>query len=349
VSKLGPAYLIHGDDHGGVAERRMRLRAVADGDRAGISVETLEGTQATPAAVAEALSALQLGVGWRVIIVDGVERWKDAEVKERLVPAMAPMPSETTLALFANEDSRAKAPPSLHRAVTEAGGNVASERTLRRAQLPKWVAAEGARLGLELDPEAAKVVVAHVGERRQRLLRELEKMALEAGVPRGDSAAVRLSAEEVELRVAHSAELQAYALADALVEGGLARALRAYVRLRTQGERLPGLLYLMASRLRQAAMVAARLREGEPAGALKRDLRMPSRAADRLIADAREAGEDRLRAALGVLADLELHSRGGPVVRAGAEGEGALDEDTLAVRALEAIAAPALAGVGAGR
>jgi hypothetical protein len=107
------------------------------------------------------------------------------------------------------------------------------------------------------------------------------------------------------------------------------------------------LLYLMASRLRQALMVATRLSAGESAGALKRDLRMPSRAADRLIADARDAGEDRLRAALGVLADLELHSRGGPVVRAGAEGEGALDEDTLAVRALEAIAVRDASLVGA--
>lgn len=347
MSKLGPAYLIHGDDHGAVAERRVRLRAVADADRAGTSVEALEGPQATPGAVAEALSALQLGVGRRVIIVDGVERWKDAEVTARLAPAMAPMPAETTLALFAYEDSRTKAPPSLHRAVTDAEGHVAAERTLRRAEVPKWVAAQGARLGLELDADAARIIVAHVGERRQRLLRELEKIALEAGARRGESSAVALSAEEIELRVAHSAELQAYALADALVEGGLARAVRAYVRLRAQGERLPGLLYLMASRLRQALMVAARLRAGESVSALKRDLRMPSRAADRLIEDARGADEDRLRVALGVLADLELHSRGGPVVRADAAGE--LAEDTLAVRALEAIAVPEGAVAGATR
>ena len=34
-------------------------------------------------------------------------------------------------------------------------------------------------MGLELDAAAAKALVAQVGERQQRLLRELEKLALE--------------------------------------------------------------------------------------------------------------------------------------------------------------------------
>jgi DNA polymerase-3 subunit delta len=346
MSNLGPAYLIHGDDHGAVAERRVRLRAVAEASDAETSVEALEGAQATPAAVAAAISALQLGVGRRVIVVDGVERWKDAEVKEHLVPVMAPMPPATTVALFASEDTRVKAPPSLHRAVKAAGGQVARENTLRPAQLPKWVREQGERLGLALDEEAATALVAHVGERRQRLLRELEKLALDLGPGGGESAGGRgsgrrLGAEEVELRAARSAQLQVYALADSLVEGALAPAVLSYLRLRAQGERVSGLLYLMASRLRQAVIVASRLEHGEPPAAIRRSLRMPSRAAERLIADARSAGGERLRDALGVLADLEMHTRGGPVVRAvpdSAEGDAALDEDTLALRAIETIA-----------
>ena len=49
---------------------------------------------------------------------------------------------------------------------------------------------------------------------------------------------------------------------------------------------------------------------------------MPSRAADRLIADARRTGADRLRAAIEQIADLELASRGG--------GAGGAGEDTRA-------------------
>ena len=45
----------------------------------------------------------------------------------------------------------------------------------------------------------------------------------------------------------------------------------------------------------------------------------------------------RLRRALATLADLELDARGGPALAAAREGSGALDEDTLALRAIERI------------
>jgi hypothetical protein len=57
---------------------------------------------------------------------------------------------------------------------------------------------------------------------------------------------------------------------------------------------------------------------------------MPSRAADRLIADARRSGAENLRAALEQIADLELASRGG--------GSASVSEDTAALRAIERIA-----------
>jgi hypothetical protein len=58
---------------------------------------------------------------------------------------------------------------------------------------------------------------------------------------------------------------------------------------------------------------------------------MPSRAADRLIADAQRAGAERLRAAIEEVADLELSSRGG-----GGSGAG---EDTQALLAIRRITA----------
>ena len=101
------------------------------------------------------------------------------------------------------------------------------------------------------------------------------------------------------------------ALADALVGGDAREATRAYLRLREQGERLSGLIYLMAQRLREALAIALRLQAGEPAAEVKRGLRMPPRAAERFVADVARTDPERLRAALGALADLELDSRGG--------------------------------------
>jgi DNA polymerase-3 subunit delta len=86
----------------------------------------------------------------------------------------------------------------------------------------------------------------------------------------------------------------------------------------------------MTQRVRTALEIAQALDRGQPASQLKRGLRMPARAADRLIADAREVGADRLRRALEQLADLELASRGG--------GPGAASEDTAMLLAIGRIA-----------
>jgi DNA polymerase-3 subunit delta len=336
MAELKPAYLIHGDDHGAVAERRAGLRTLAEGPGAdATSVEVLEGDRATPAGAAEALAAMTLAIGRRVIVVEGVERWREADIERALAPAMAGMPPDTTLALFAREESRAKAPPALHEAVRRAGGQVVAQMTVKPWELPKWAREQAARIGLTLDAGAAKALVAQVGERQQRLLRELEKLALEGDSEQSE--ARQVDTQEIERRAAHSAEWRAYGLADALVGADGRQATLAYLRLREQGERLSGLIYLMAQRLRDALAVAEQLRAGEPAAAVKRGLRMPTRAAERFIEDVARSDPERLRAALGALADLELDSRGGAVIASSRAPIAALSEDTLALRAIAKI------------
>jgi len=338
MPELKPAYLIHGDDHGAVAERRAGLRALAEGPGAdATSVEVLEGDAATPAGTTEALAAMTLAIGRRVIVVEGVERWRQADVEGKLAPAMGQMPPETTLALFAREESRAKAPEALHEAVRAAGGQIVAQMTVKQWELPKWAREQASRMGLSLDAAAAKALVAQVGDRQQRLLRELEKLALEGDSDDHDGATV--DAQRIEDRTARSAEWRAYALADALVGASAREATASYLRLREQGERLSGLIYLMSQRLRDALAVALRLQQGESAAAVKRGLRMPSRAADRFIADVARSDPGRLQSALAALADLELDSRGGAVIASQRTAFAALGEDTLALRAIAKIAA----------
>jgi DNA polymerase-3 subunit delta len=87
----------------------------------------------------------------------------------------------------------------------------------------------------------------------------------------------------------------------------------------------------MSQRVRTAHEAASALESGQAASQVKRTLRMPSRAADRLIADAGRAGSERLRRATCEIADLELASRGG--------GSRTLSEDSAAVLAVRRIAA----------
>ncbi len=340
VPDLKPVYLIHGDDHGAVGQRRAGLKALAESGEGGMgSVELLEGEAATPAGVAGALAAMTLSVGRRVIIVDGAERWRAGDVESHLAPALAAMAPETTLGIFAREDTRAKVPAPLLEAVKKAGGQIVAQMNVKRWELPKWVRGEAAKLGLSLDAAAGKALVDQVGERQQRLLRELEKLALEGGdegvVPETGRRTVQ--AEEIEARAAHSAEYQAYGLADALVGADGPAATLAYLRLRQQGERVAGMSYLMAGRLRDALGISLRLAGGESVAEVKRGLRMPARAAERLVADVARSDPERLREALRTLAGLELDTRGGSPLTGRRDPLAELEEDTLAQRAIERI------------
>jgi DNA polymerase III subunit delta len=317
-----PAYLIHGDDHGRIAERRARLRGLAESLSGAEGLELLEGEEATPDRVAVALDSMTLALGRRFIIVEGAERWKDRDL-DPLVAALGQIAPDTTVAFFAREDGRNKVSDRLHQAVRDAGGDVSAEQSVKPWELPKWVMGEAAKLGVQLEPDGARALIRHVGERQQRLVRELEKLALGADDPDAGSS---LDAEQVEELTASSAERKAWTVADALVAGDARAAVAAYLQLREQGERLPGLLYWLSQRVRLAHEVAAALDEGEAPAQVKRRLRMPSRAADRLIADARRAGAERLAMATCEIADLELASRGG--------GPGGAGEDTAALIAL---------------
>jgi DNA polymerase III subunit delta len=334
---LRPAYLIHGDDHGAIAERRARLKALAEAEGDAGSVEILAGEDATPEAVALALATMTFAIGRRVIVVDGAERFKQDDVVERIAPALAAMLPDTTIAFFAREEGRSKAPDALHDAVKAASGQVVREAQIKPWELAGWVREQAKRLGLSLDAFAAKTLVAQVGERQQRLLRELEKLAL-AAEPEQAGGPIKITAEDVETQAAHSTAWRAFSFADALVGADAGEATRAYVRLRAQGERISGLIYLMAQRLRDAEGVAVRLQAGESPAQIKRTLRMPPRAAERFVADVERSEPERLRAALCRIADLELDTRGGAQVSAARTQMSSLEEDTLALRAILAVA-----------
>src|SRR4051812_40974839 len=140
VATFKDAYLIHGDDHGRLAERRARLRALAEQEGSASGAEVFEGDDATPEVVANALSAMTFATGRRFLIVEGVERWKDKEIQDRLAPLLAAMPPETTVAFFAREEGRTKAPAALHAAVKASGATSARSRRSSRGSCPSGCA-----------------------------------------------------------------------------------------------------------------------------------------------------------------------------------------------------------------
>ena len=321
VATFKPAYLIHGDDHGRIGERRTALRALAEVESGSSGVECFEGDAATPEAIARALDAMTFAIGRRFLVIDGAERWKDSEVMQHLVPALGAIAPDTTIAFFGREEGRFKVSPALASAVEKAGGVVAAERVLKAKDLPRWLQGEAGKLGVELDRDGAHALVGLVGERQQRLLRELEKLAIELGP------GAHIGRDIVEDSAAHSSERQVWGLVDALVAGDGPAATSAFLTLSEQGESVGRLVGLLARRVRDVLAIAQRLEAGEAPAQIKASIKGSPWQTDKRIAEARRSDAYRLSRALETLAELELASH----------GNSELSDRTEAIRAIASI------------
>ena len=91
---------------------RRAPRGAARARRARVGLATASSasraTPRRPTAIARALDAMTFAIGRRFLVVDGVERWKDADVNEHLVPALQAIAPDTTIAFFGREEGRFK-------------------------------------------------------------------------------------------------------------------------------------------------------------------------------------------------------------------------------------------------
>ena len=131
VATFKPAYLIHGDDHGRIGERRARLRAIAEAESGAGGVEVFEG-DAVDARGGRA-RAPRDDLRDRAALPHRRRRRavEGRRCRERVAPALAGMAPDTTVAFFAREEGRAKAPAKLGAAVKKAGGDVVAESALK--------------------------------------------------------------------------------------------------------------------------------------------------------------------------------------------------------------------------
>ncbi|MGH2780691.1 MAG: DNA polymerase III subunit delta [Thermoleophilaceae bacterium] len=309
MSDLKPAYLVCGDDDAKIDAWRARVRRRAEEERGPGGLETFDARQSEPAEVAAALAALTFDPATRYLLVDDTGAWKAGRL-EPLEAALADMPPDTVLVVIV----RGKAIKPLAKAVEKAGGELREYAAPKPWQVPKWTVERGRDLGLQLDQEAAKELVALVGTGQQRLSRELEKLAL-ALHPR-----TNVTSADVDALAARDSSPQAYDLADAVVAGDLRATLALAERLEAHGERPGRLVYPVVRRLREVHRAAALLDSGMPDAKVGEALRAPPWLAKKTVARAKKADRAALERAICIFADLEVEMRGG--------GEVQLDEDT---------------------
>jgi DNA polymerase-3 subunit delta len=246
------------------------------------------------------MPAISLMATHRYLLADGVDRWRAPQVG-RIAEALGSPIDDLTVVLVA----RGKVPKGLAEAVEKAGGEVLSFAAPGKRNLPGWVAEAARQRGLRLGRDAARALIARVGEGTVRLGTELDRIALWA------EQGADLSVEEIEELTADSSERAGWTLGDAIVARDPREAVLAADALIEQGEAVTPLIYGMATRLRSAHLAAVGLEQGRPAKQIETSLPMAPYAAKMILRSVAGVAPAELADALGRIADLEWWTRGG--------------------------------------
>ncbi len=317
MADLKPAYLIHGDDSVQIDAWRKRVRVRVAREGASASLEILKDERLTGEAMVAAISSLTLSVGRRYVLADGIERWKDAEVK-LVAKALADMPADTVVVMIKQPKPSAKgkeaeAQPAavLVKAVEGCGGEVRLHKGPARGGLLKWIGDRARALELALDRDAAQALVERAGFddkgrlRQQRLLRELEKLSVYAGGERS------VSTEDVEAVAVSAAESRIYDLADAVIDGDGEGAIRIAEELRERGLDIMHILYSLLRQLRNCHRAWAMDAAGQSLNDIQSELRLPHFLIKDIVAQARRADPEQVERAIDLVAELDWQIRGG--------------------------------------
>jgi len=305
ANELKPVYLLNGSDRPKIVRAVRRLRERIGDD----ATEHLSAREAAGSDAVAACNALGLFVGeGRLVIVDEVDRWKAADVKEIVAYLVAPAPA-TVLALVAED---LKSDSALAKAVAKAGQVLSYDVPKRK--LPEWVAEQFARIGGKAEPEACRALIDIVGDDLDELTSEVEKLATWAG-------AETITLRDVEL------------LTDAWGRRDVGGALRAAEEImeRSHRPRSGELMRIIASLVSHVGRVR-RCQKLAEEGVRPRDaaprLKMHPFAAEKAFAQAANFSAEELGEALVRLAVLDANAKGGSRLPADLELERALVDIT---------------------
>ncbi len=299
MADLEPVYLIGGSDRPKVdrAVRRLRDRIGAD------ATETLAGAEASAEDAVAACNSLGLfGGEARLVLVDGVDRWKAADAKAIAEYAQNPAPM-TVLALVASE---LKKESPLAKACAKAGEVLLYDAP---KNLASWVAKQFAAAGVDVEQGAAEALVDLVGEDPTALATEVDKLVIWAG---GEPVTER----DVHVLSPAVAETAPFELTDAWGRRDVAAVLRASELILERADqprrdvvpRLLGILTAHVDRVRRCKRLEA---EGVGPKEAATQLKRHPFYVQKLFAQAQKFTVDELRSAVVRLAELDHAVKGG--------------------------------------
>jgi DNA polymerase-3 subunit delta len=298
--ELEPVYLLTGTDRPKITLALQRLRARIGED----ATEQLHAAEASGEDAVAACNALGLfGDEARLVVVDGVDVWKSADIKELESYLSAPAPT-TVLALVGDGVKRDSA---LAKAVAKAGDLLVYD--VPKKKLPEWVGEQFARLAASADRDACRALVEAVGDNAGDLASEIQKLATWAN---GE----QITRANVEQLAVGRAETPIFAVTDAWGRRDVAATLRATETLldRSHRPRSGELIRLVASlvghvgRVRKVSRLAD---EGVRSSEIASRLKLHPFVAEKAGKQAGNFSSEELAQATVRLAELDAGAKGG--------------------------------------
>jgi DNA polymerase III subunit delta len=293
---LLPVYLLTGSDRPKHTRALGRLRARFGSE----SVETLEADTSSGADAVAACNALGLFAaegGGRLVVVNGVERWRKADVEAIAAYLREPVPG-AVLALVAQEALRSSTLVDL----CEKRGQVLHFEVPRPSNLHAWVGSEFERSGGKADADASRALVELVGDDVVALATEVEKIVAWAG---GEP----ITRVHVELLAAHGREAAAWALTDAWGARDLPRVLAACEHALERREPF-SLAVGLASHVARVRAAKTLAEEGLRTREIATRLKMKEFPARKAVEQSENYSAEELESALVRLAELDAALKG---------------------------------------
>ena len=313
AEELRPVYFLTGSDRPKVRRALARLRGRFDSE----SVELLAAEATSGEEAVAALNALGLFGSGHLVAVEGVERWKKADV-EAVAKYLASPVAGSVLALLPDEPMRDDALAKL----AERHGEVLAYDVPKPRDPAVWVRSEFARLEADAKDDAARRLVEIAGDDVMTLSSEIDKITTWAG---GEP----ISAREVESLAVPGHGAEPWALTDAWGARDIGAALAACeVAL---GQREPFILCLaLASHVGRVRAAQVFGEQGLGARDIAKRLRIKEYPARKALAHAENYTRDELDTAIIRLAELDAALKGASRLSAELELERALVEITAA-------------------
>ncbi|MFO7171694.1 MAG: DNA polymerase III subunit delta [Bacillota bacterium] len=224
------------------------------------------------------------------------------EEKQLLAYLRQPAPFVCLVITVDGEPDRRR---QVYRAV-EAAGVVVDCSQPGEEEAAQWCQVRAQRLGKQLDPEAARILVEKVGTDLTLLGMELEKLAL---YTEGEA----IGPEPVLTLVSGATQVQVFDLIDAVAEGQVGRAVHLLSQMLRQGEPPLRLLALLAGHFRRLLEARALADQGVTPARAAQERRQRPYYWEKLMRQARRFNrEDLVRALEQILeVDVALKTRGG--------------------------------------